>query len=124
MTWKTARTPRARYGGCEGRCARYGGWAPLWPPATRGAQLRLPQQRAARRRGHLPHPLLPLLLGWGDPGFPPACFDLDLPSHILCLRLLLAVSSPLHLPPGLSPVGGNHLSFEPQAYPLTAGTTG
>lgn len=92
MTWKTARTPRARYGG----------WAPLWPPATRGAQLRLPQQRAARRRGHLPHPLLPLLLGWGDPGFPPACFDLDLPSHILCLRLLLAVSSPLHSCPQLS----------------------
>lgn len=100
MTWKTARTPRARYGGCEGRCARYGAGGTSVAASHAGSPASPPP--AAGCPEHLPHPLLPLLLGWGDPGFPPACFDLDLPSQILCLRLLLAVSSPLHSCPQLS----------------------
>lgn len=70
---------------------------PRWEP-----RFASPSGGPARRSGHLSHPLLPLLLGRGHPRFPPACFDLDLSSQILCLWLLLAVSSPLHSCPQLS----------------------
>lgn len=60
-----------------------------------------PGSGPARRSG--PLPILYFPSSWaGIIQFPPACFDLELPSQILCLRLVLAVPSPLHSCPQLS----------------------